>query len=119
MRIVEPAEHPAAKQTAGAKQRLIKVGGGAVDCADDLEAQKIGQHAVGEVKDRADLFAIVSAARHERRVRILKDNGKFAVEIGVALLSPEADEFGLGENAHRRGRYETEETNRPHIGFAA
>src|ERR1019366_4275466 len=92
---VEPAEDAMAKQATGAQQGRINFGGGAVDRADDLEAKEIGEHTIGEVQDRADLFAIVGAASHQSRIRILQDHNKVPVGMAPALVSPEADKFGL------------------------
>jgi len=50
MRIGESVENAMAKQATGAEQRLINVGGGAVDGADNLEAEKIGQETIGEIQ---------------------------------------------------------------------
>ena len=93
--VVESAKDAMAKQATGAQQCRIDVGGGTVDRADDLQAEEIGEHSIGEVQDRADLFAIVGAASHQSRVGILQDHGKFPVGMYPALLGPEADKFGL------------------------
>jgi len=95
LRIVEPLKDAMAKQATGAQQGRINFGGGAVDRSDDLEAKEIGEHTIGEVQDRADLFAIVGAASHQSRVGILQDHNKLPVGIAPALVSPEADKFGL------------------------
>jgi len=49
MAIVEPFENAMAKQATGAKERLIDVSGGAVDRANNLEPEKIGEHPIGEI----------------------------------------------------------------------
>lgn len=93
--VIEPAEDPMAKQTTGAKECLVDVGRSAVDRADDLEAEEIGEHPVGEVQDRADLFTIVGAAGHQCRIGILQNDNKSPVGVNAALICPEDDEFGL------------------------
>ncbi len=49
--VVEPAENAVAEESSRTKQRLVDVVGAAVDRADDLEAEEIGEHPVGEVED--------------------------------------------------------------------
>ena len=49
--VVEPAKDAMAKQATGAQQCRINVGGGAVDRADDLQAEKIGEHSIGQIQD--------------------------------------------------------------------
>jgi hypothetical protein len=57
-----------AQQSPGTKERLVNVVGAAVDRADDLEAEEISQHPVGEVEDGADLFAIIGIANSGHRL---------------------------------------------------
>ncbi len=79
----------------------IDVGGAAVDGADDLEAEEVGEHAVGEVQDGADLIAIVCATGHECGIRVLKDHDKVFVLKSAALVRPKADELGIGKHCER------------------
>ena len=93
--IVEPVENAMAKQTTGTKQRRINVGGGTVDGADDLQTEKIGKHSIGQIQKRADLFAIVRTASHQRRVGILQDDDELFTGMMPSLIGPEADKIGL------------------------
>ena len=43
---------------------------------------------------RADLFAIVRAASHQRRIGILQDDDKFFIGMMPSLIGPEADKIG-------------------------
>lgn len=91
-----------AQQSTWTKKGLIDVGGLAIDGADDLEAEEVGQHAVGEIEDGADLLAIIGTTSHESSVGILQDDDELHISITAALLSPEADEVGIGKHAHGR-----------------
>lgn len=91
-----------AQQPSWAKEGLVDVGGFAVDGADDLEAEEVGEHAIGEIEDGADLFAIVGTTRHESGVGILQDDDELHVGITATLFRPKADEVGVGKHAHGR-----------------
>ena len=95
MGVVEPREDAVAEESSGTKERLVDVVGAAVDRADDLEAEKIGEHPVGEVEDGADLFAIVRPAGHEGGVGILQNDDELAFGMVAPLVRPEPDEFGV------------------------
>ena len=101
---IEAFEHPVADETAGAQKRLVDVSGGAVDRADDVEAEEIGEHPVGEVQDRADLVPVVGLSSHEGIVRVFQDDDELAVGIGGALAGPEPDEFRFFEDFQAGGR---------------
>ena len=49
LRVVEPAENAMAKQATRAKKCRVDIGGSAVDRADDLETEEIGEHPIGEI----------------------------------------------------------------------
>ena len=93
--IAEPVEDAMAKQAARAEQRLIDVRSFAVDGADDLETEEIGQEAIGEIQDCADLLAIVGAASHEGSVGVFKDDDELMVGVGAVLIGPEPGKFRL------------------------
>ncbi len=95
MRIVEPMEDAMAEQPPWTKEGLVDVGSFAVDGADDLEAEEVGEHAVGEIEDGADLLAIVGTTGHEGGVGIFQDDDELAVGMAAALFSPKADEGGV------------------------
>ena len=106
--VVEPGEDAVAEEPSGTKERLVDVVGAAVDRADDLEAEEIGEHPVGEVEDGADLVAIVRPAAREGGVGILQNDDELAFGMVAPLVRPEADEFGVGKDVHGRGRNEIE-----------
>ena len=80
-----------AHETAGSKEGLVDVGSRAVDRADDVEAEEIGQHPVGEVQDRADFVPVVRLAGHEGVVSVFQDDDELAVGIGGTLARPKPD----------------------------
>jgi hypothetical protein len=51
-----------------------RVGGGAIDRADDMEAQEVAQHSVGEVQDRGDLAPVGGFTDHEGIVGVFEDD---------------------------------------------
>ena len=92
--IIEPAKDAMANQATRAQQCRINVGGGTIDRADDLQAEKIRKHSIGQIQDGADLFAIVRTTSHQRRVRILQYDDKSFIGMMPSLIGPEADEIG-------------------------
>ena len=56
------------QQPARPQQCRINVTGSAIDGADDVKTEKIGEQTVGEVQDGGDQFAIVGTARHQSRI---------------------------------------------------
>ena len=95
MGVVEAGEDAVAEEASGTKERLVDVVGAAVDRADDLEAEEIGEHPIGEVEDGADLFAIVRPAGREGGVGVLQNDDELAVGMAAPLVRPEADKLGV------------------------
>lgn len=95
MRIFEPAKDTMAEQPTWTQESLVDVSGFTVDGADDVEAEEVGEHAVGEIEDGADLLAIVGTTGHEGGVGILQDDDELHVGITPPLFGPEADEVGI------------------------
>jgi hypothetical protein len=110
--VVKAAEHAMAKQSPWSQERRVDVGGRAIDRADDLQAQKVGQHPVRQVQEGAHLVAIVRSARHECRIRVLQNNHEFAIGVAPALFRPEADELRFGQDPHEAGRNEAKKAVR-------
>jgi hypothetical protein len=102
-RVIESSEDPMAKHPTGTQKRRVNLGDCAVDRADDLEPEKVGQHAVGEIQDCADLLAVVGAASHQRRVGIFDDDDKILDGVDAVLICPETNEVGPRKNAQRGG----------------
>ena len=93
--VAEPVEDAMAKQAARAEQRLVDVRGFAIDRADNLKAEEIGQESIGEIQDCADLLAVVRAACHERSIGVFKDDDELMVGVGAVLIGPEPGKFRL------------------------
>jgi len=96
--VVEPFKDPMANQAAGPQQGRINFCGGTVDRADDMQAEKIGEQAVGKVQDSANQFAVVGTTRHQCRIGVFQNDDELLVGMALALLRPELDEFCAGQN---------------------
>lgn len=105
---VEPGEDPVRDEAAGTQEGGVDLGGFAVDRANDMQPQEVGQEPVGDIQNGCGLAAVVVLADHERFLCILEHADEAHVGVGCVLLAPEADELRVRKHAGVCGRDEVE-----------
>ena len=70
---IEAFENLVGNESTGPEKRLVNFRRRAVDCADDLECEKVTQHSVREVEEGTDLLLVIGGAGHHCRIGIFQD----------------------------------------------